>query len=570
VTYEERRLNEFVRAALLSFGPARDVRALALSAGGSNRVFRATAGTQRVVVKLRTDRDDAAAREAWALRASPRDVAPRLLGHTTPRVLVAAAAERGDFVRAARLDAPVGGVLVLSHVEGTRPRGPLDAAAWRRIARALRRLHAVRAAGPPVHVGLSPGSAARLAADRVQALRDWDAIDRAAARDLSRMLRRAHDAARRAPRLPGPRLCHGDLRLHNLIDDGARTWLIDFEHAGLGDPVADLLLFSLRTPLPRHDEQLLWEALLDPSLDESAPRTRRDLESFYRQRPLFSLVSAVAALSDVVGVARGARPVADGARAYVEARFEGARTEMAEVLGRPVSKRAPRAAKSPPRARLRGIVTVDGTASSGKSIVAAGLAEALGARHLNTGLLFRAAAFLALERGWAADASGAARVAVLVARTKMTLLDRDSVRVGSRVLDEALATLEIEAVVARLALHAPLRNAIAAHIDAVVGRGGVIVEGRAMAARFPDARAALFVDADPLVRADRLRGRVGRTISRAAAHSLLRRRDGLDRARALEPNVAAPHAIVLDTTAGREQDSVARALSLLGARVRRP
>ena len=50
-----------------------------------------------------------------------------------------------------------------------------------------------------------------------------------------------------------------------------------------------------------------------------------------------------------------------------------------------------------PRTRLRGvIVTIDGVAASGKSSVSGGVARALGVPYVSSGLLYRAAALLAL------------------------------------------------------------------------------------------------------------------------------------------------------------------------------
>ena len=49
------------------------------------------------------------------------------------------------------------------------------------------------------------------------------------------------------------------------------------------------------------------------------------------------------------------------------------------------------------------IVAIDGPAGSGKSTVARGLAERLGFRYLDTGAMYRALTWLALEEGVALD-----------------------------------------------------------------------------------------------------------------------------------------------------------------------
>ncbi len=57
--------------------------------------------------------------------------------------------------------------------------------------------------------------------------------------DLGGLLDDARQLSRRiAPFRPA--LCHNDLLPANLIDDGARLWLVDWEYAGAGHPLFDL------------------------------------------------------------------------------------------------------------------------------------------------------------------------------------------------------------------------------------------------------------------------------------------------------------------------------------------
>lgn len=44
-------------------------------------------------------------------------------------------------------------------------------------------------------------------------------------------------------RRPRSVLCHHDLHHLNILDDGARLWLVDWEYAGLGDPLLDVAGF---------------------------------------------------------------------------------------------------------------------------------------------------------------------------------------------------------------------------------------------------------------------------------------------------------------------------------------
>ena len=57
-----------------------------------------------------------------------------------------------------------------------------------------------------------------------------------------------------------PVLCHNDLLPANLIDDGERLWLIDWEYAGAGHPLFDLAHASTTTNLSLQDQRALLEA----------------------------------------------------------------------------------------------------------------------------------------------------------------------------------------------------------------------------------------------------------------------------------------------------------------------
>ena len=73
----------------------------------------------------------------------------------------------------------------------------------------------------------------------------------------------AHDVAARieqtrtgAPVVP----CHNDLLALNFIDDGSRTWIVDWEYAGMGDAYFDLANFAVNNGLDEDGERVLLAA----------------------------------------------------------------------------------------------------------------------------------------------------------------------------------------------------------------------------------------------------------------------------------------------------------------------
>lgn len=120
----------------------------------------------------------------------------------------------------------------------------VDARVWRgqdarepgnllRLGRALRRLHAL-----PVPAGLAEVSFER------QACRLESQLEPRSAADLV-----VRDVAERAFALlsegpPRRTPCHNDLHHLNVLDDGERLWLADWEYGGCGDPLFDLASFA--------------------------------------------------------------------------------------------------------------------------------------------------------------------------------------------------------------------------------------------------------------------------------------------------------------------------------------
>lgn len=203
---------------------------------------------------------------------------------------------------------------------------------------------------------------------------------------------------------------------------------------------------------------------------------------------------------------------------------------------------------------LRGVVAVDGPAGTGKSTVARRLAASLGARYLDTGAMYRAAALGVLRAG--ADPGKPTLVYEVVAQrhievgtdpdTPWVLLDGEDV--AGEIRGPAVTT-----AVSPVSAMPEVRHLLVAQqrriIRAATACGGIVVEGRDIGTVVvPDAPLKVFLTADAAQRAARRAAQDG-VEDVAGVRRDVERRDRFDSSRAASPLRAAEDAVELDTTA---------------------
>lgn len=192
------------------------------------------------------------------------------------------------------------------------------------------------------------------------------------------------------------------------------------------------------------------------------------------------------------------------------------------------------------------IVAIDGPAGSGKSAVGRRVAEALGLPFVDSGLMYRAIALLALERGLEpTDGAALSRLAHQV-RLKVdgrqVWIDDDDYtnRVYSPELSEA-ASLVGKVAGVRLALVAQQR---------ALGRPGVVMAGRDIGTVvFPDTLHKFFLTASVEERARRRAAQIearGEQADPAQLRREVEERDRRDSQRSVAPMRAAEDATIID------------------------
>ena len=209
------------------------------------------------------------------------------------------------------------------------------------------------------------------------------------------------------------------------------------------------------------------------------------------------------------------------------------------------------------------IVALDGPGSSGKSSVGSAAALELGYRFCDTGLLYRAATWLALERGVpASDPDGLVALIPEIA----LVADRDGrlaqVTVDGRDVTAAVHTPRVDDAVSAISGVAELRAALLQwQRDLAREPGGIIMAGRDIGTVvLPDADLKIFLDASVEERARRrAEEREIEADSPEAGFILaqLRRRDELDANRPVAPLRPAADAVHVVTDGNRFEETVA-------------
>ena len=207
------------------------------------------------------------------------------------------------------------------------------------------------------------------------------------------------------------------------------------------------------------------------------------------------------------------------------------------------------------------IIAIDGPAGAGKSTIASRLARKLGYVNLESGAMYRALALKAIERDISFDDEAALMKLAQNSRIQLepvlggnrTLLDGHDVsaRIRERDVSEGAS---------RVSVHPKVREWMVARQQEMGVGGGVVMEGRDIGTKvFPGADLKIFLDADPV---ERERRRMAQQKIRAElaadVAAELRQRDQRDRTRAASPLVAAPDAVVIDSTSLTEDEVLAR------------
>jgi CMP/dCMP kinase len=198
------------------------------------------------------------------------------------------------------------------------------------------------------------------------------------------------------------------------------------------------------------------------------------------------------------------------------------------------------------------VIAIDGPSGSGKSSTARGVADRLGLAFLDTGAMYRAITWLALEEG--VDLDDREAVAELLTHASLDIdMDprRPAIVINGVDVSEAIRAPAVSAAVSAIATNLDVRVDLIARQKALIADAvdGIVAEGRDITTVVaPDADVRVLLVADPLARVARRHAELAEhEVDVDDVHDQVIRRDR-DDSLVAEFESAAPGVHVVDST----------------------
>lgn len=199
------------------------------------------------------------------------------------------------------------------------------------------------------------------------------------------------------------------------------------------------------------------------------------------------------------------------------------------------------------------VIAVDGPVGAGKSTAARLLAERLGCRYIDSGAMYRALAWKALQMKL--DLEDERRLMHLLDDTSITLEgsgDGLIVLVDGQEVSREIRTPEVEQASSKISTLAGIRHVMVARQREMASQGGVVMDGRDIGTVvFPDADVKFYLEARLEERAKRRyleARRAGGAGDFEKFTEEIEIRDARDMGRSASPLRKAEDAVTIDTT----------------------
>ena len=205
---------------------------------------------------------------------------------------------------------------------------------------------------------------------------------------------------------------------------------------------------------------------------------------------------------------------------------------------------------------LPSIIAIDGPAASGKSTLGRRLADALGYLFFDTGVMYRAVTWLALQGG--VDIQNEAAISALAGSTQIEVSPASKpdgracdVIVEGRDITWDIRASEVDANVSIVAAYREVRRALSEQQRRIGLRGKVVMVGRDIGTVIlPEADLKIYLDASMQERAYRRYNEIkarGTILDFDEILEMVHQRDEIDSNRDVAPLRAAKDAVVIDS-----------------------
>lgn len=214
------------------------------------------------------------------------------------------------------------------------------------------------------------------------------------------------------------------------------------------------------------------------------------------------------------------------------------------------------------------IIAIDGPAGAGKSTVSRRLAKRLGYTYIDTGAMYRALAWKALQLGLSLDdEAGLTRLAETSRIVLQGEPDNLRVLIDGQDVTELIRSQQISDATSQISTIAGVRHALVAEQRRMGQPGGVVLDGRDIGTQvFPHADVKFYLDATLDVRAERRMAEElsrGRRLTLEQARDEVQQRDRRDSKRAVSPLQRAEDAIYIDSSEMTVEEVVEQMLAAI-------
>ncbi len=221
------------------------------------------------------------------------------------------------------------------------------------------------------------------------------------------------------------------------------------------------------------------------------------------------------------------------------------------------------------------IVAVDGPSASGKSTISRMVAQRLGCNYVDSGAMYRAVTWKALEEKL--DAGNAEQIVAMLRRIKIDfeiVTGAAQMRINGVFPGDAIRAPQVAEKVSLVAAIPEVRHVLVEQQRSLIRFGGLVMEGRDIGSVvFPETPHKFYIDANASERAKRRQqdfAAMKIETNTAGVAQALAQRDKLDSSRAVAPLQVAPGATVVDNSTNTPEQTVQIILDTIAQQQRHP